>query len=110
LLSGEVVAKTPEQLMRSRYTAFSLGNHGQYLLDTWFPATAKGLTVESLSKKNVEWIKLEVLSKNQKGDNASVVFNAFFHTRDSNDIQVMHETSIFKRMSGRWFYVGGEVS
>lgn len=96
--------------MRSRYTAFALGNHGQYLLDTWFPATAKGLTVESLSQKTVEWVKLEVLSKNQKGDNATVAFNAFFHSPDTSDIQVMHETSVFKRVSGRWLYIGGEVS
>ncbi|HSG62441.1 MAG TPA: SEC-C metal-binding domain-containing protein, partial [Pseudomonadales bacterium] len=31
-LSGAQHAKTPEQLMRSRFSAFFLGGYGQYLL------------------------------------------------------------------------------
>ena len=108
-LSGEKQAKTPEQVMRSRYSAYALGNYGQYLLDTWFPATARGLTAETLSEKSVEWIKLEILSKEQVGDNATVTFDAFYREPNSTDINVMHEASIFKRVSGRWLYVGGEV-
>ncbi len=46
LLNGTRRAKTPEQLMRSRYSAYALGNYGDYLLETWFPATAKGLTAK----------------------------------------------------------------
>ena len=48
-LSGEQQAKTPEQLMRSRYSAYALGNHGEYLLRTWFPPTARGLSAAILS-------------------------------------------------------------
>ena len=36
--SGEWVAPTAEALMRSRFTAFAVGN-SQYLLDTWDPET-----------------------------------------------------------------------
>ena len=42
-LSDGQQPRTPEQLMRSRYAAYALGNHGDYLLQTWFPATAGGL-------------------------------------------------------------------
>ena len=109
-LSGEQSAKTPEQLMRSRYSAYALGNYSEYLLSTWFSATSAGLTRESLSEKSVEWVKLEVLSKSQIGHKGSVEFNAHFHEDESNNIQVMHEVSVFQRSSGQWFYVGGEVS
>ena len=65
LLKGTHPAKTPEQLMRSRYSAYALGGYGDYLLETWFPATAKGLTVEALSLRTCEWVELEVLDKSQ---------------------------------------------
>ncbi|MGI9295045.1 MAG: YchJ family protein, partial [Pseudomonadales bacterium] len=61
-LSGEQQAKTPEQLMRSRFSAYALGGHGEYLLRTWFPATAKYLTAAALSESSGEWYKLEVLN------------------------------------------------
>ena len=107
-LSGKQRAKTPAQLMRSRYSAYALGGHGEYLLKTWFPATAQGLTAESLSEKDCEWVKLEVLNHAQTGDEGIVEFNAFYHD-DSEELQVLHEKSVFQRVAGRWFYVGGEV-
>ena len=93
--------------MCSRYSAYAMGG---YLLSTWFSATSTGLTTETLSEKTVEWVKLEVLSKNQTGDKATVTFYAFFREPDSLDVNIMHEASVFQRASGHWFYVGGEAS
>jgi SEC-C motif-containing protein len=109
-LSGNQHAKTPEQLMRSRYAAYALGGHGAYLLNTWFPATSMGLKEEELDKKRVSWQKLEVLDKNQKGDNGTVEFKAYFLKPGHDMLDVMHEKSTFKRNGGYWFYVGGEVN
>jgi SEC-C motif-containing protein len=108
-LNGSRWAKTPEQLMRSRYSAYALGGYGDYLLQTWFPATAKGLTVEALSQRSCDWIELEVLHKSQKGDQGTVEFNAWFQN-DEGDKQVLHEKSVFQRTDGLWLYVGGEVN
>ena len=94
--------------MRSRYSAYALGDHGDYLLQTWFPPSAKGLTVEALSQLSCEWIKLDVLNKSQSGDKGAVEFKAWF-VDDSGDKQVLHEKSVFQRSNGRWLYVGGEV-
>ena len=94
--------------MRSRYSAYTLGGHGDYLLETWFPATAKGLTAEELSLRTCDWNELEVLNKSQKGDQGTVEFNAWFDN-DQGDKQVLHEKSVFQRINGRWLYVGGEV-
>ncbi len=107
LVAGER-AKTPEQLMRSRYSAYALGGYGDYLLATWFPATAKGLDPVDLSQKHLQWCRLEVLDKSQKGDEGMVEFRAY-HTGAGGSEQVMHEKSSFTRVAGRWFYVGGEV-
>ena len=107
-LDGTQQAKTPEQLMRSRYSAYAIGNHGEYLLRTWFPATAGGLSAEQLSRRDHDWTRLEVLAKQQRGDQGFVEFNAWY--RDSSGQErLMHEKSVFQRSVGRWFYVGGEV-
>jgi SEC-C motif domain protein len=108
-LGGRQQAKTPEQLMRSRYSAYCLGGYGDYLLQTWFPATARGLTAEVLSQRSRDWVRLEVLEKSQQGDRGFVEFNAWFR-RDNGDEDVLHEKSVFQRVGGRWLYVGGEVS
>ncbi len=94
--------------MRSRYSAYALGGHGDYLLKTWFPAMAKGLMTEELSLRTCDWVELEILNKSQKGDQGTVEFNAWFHN-DQGGKQVFHEKSVFQRINGHWLYVGGEV-
>lgn len=108
-LGGEQRARTPEQLMRSRYSAFALGDHGDYLLQTWFPATAAGLTSEALSMRSRDWIRLEVIAKSQQGDDGTVEFKAWYR-REDGGVEAQHEKSVFRRAAGRWLYVGGEVS
>ena len=48
-LSYNQTARTPEQLMRSRFSAYALGGYGEYLISTWLPASAKGLSILDLS-------------------------------------------------------------
>ncbi len=97
--------------MRSRYCAYALGGYGEYLLSTWLPATAIGLTVADLSQKSVDWQKLEVIASSQKGDSGTVEFKAWFKPApDQDDLESMHEVSEFVRIKSRWFYVGGAVS
>ncbi len=94
--------------MRSRFSAYCLGGFGNYLLDTWFPATAKDLSAIELSTKTCDWQRLEVLNKSQTGDEGFVEFNAWFLEGDEE--KVLHEKSVFSRVQGRWLYVGGEVN
>jgi SEC-C motif domain protein len=107
-LSGSANATTPKHLMRSRYTAYALGNYGKYLLATWLPETSNGLTVESLSEKSLEWVKLEVLNSSQKGDEGIVEFKAYYKTKDE-ELKILHEMSSFLRIERRWYYVEGEI-
>lgn len=103
-LKENEIAKTPKQLMRSRYTAYALGDHGEYLLSTWLPESSKDLTVIALSKKTHEWVKLEVLSSSQKGNEDQVEFNAYYKCDDS-EINVLHEKFTFRRVGRHWYYV-----
>lgn len=100
--------------MRSRYSAYALGGYGDYLLRTWFPATAQGLSAIELSQRSCEWMKLEVLSKSQQGDDGIVEFKAWYRNPDESSsaegpLALQHEKSVFKRVAGRWFYIGGEI-
>lgn len=97
--------------MRSRYAAYALGGYGQYLMSTWLPATAQGLTAAELSQKTLDWQRLNVISSSQKGDNGVVEFEAWFRKSPlSEELEVMHEVSEFVRIKSRWLYVGGRVS
>jgi len=111
-LKGGEVAKTPEQLMRSRFSAYALGGYGEYLLSTWFPATAAGLSANELSQKVLYWKSLEVIDKSQQGEKGVVEFKAYFSKQEDEggELEFMHEKSNFIRNRGRWYYVGGQVS
>ena len=104
------IAKTPVQLMRSRYTAYALGGYGTYLLKTWFPPMAQGLNAAELSQRTINWQRLEVLGKSQEGDHGTVEFNAYFLPENADTLEIMHELSEFQRIAGRWLYVGKLVA
>lgn len=100
-------AKTPVQLMRSRFSAFALGGHGDYLLATWVLPENSNMSAADLSIKSNDWTGLEIVNKSQKGDLGFVEFKASF--TDEQGAAVHHEKSAFERVNGRWLYVSGEV-
>ncbi|KHL12042.1 SEC-C motif-containing protein [Mumia flava] len=102
---GERQARTPEELMRSRYAAYAL-DLTDYVFRTWHPRTrpddvtpAPGLT----------WERLEIVeAETDPGAEVGVVeFRA--HHRAGGAVGVMHERSRFERRAGRWVYVGGDL-
>jgi len=108
LLNGSRSAVTPEQLMRSRYSAYSLGGYGNYLLKTWFAPMAKDLSIEDLSRSDTEWVGLQIIDSGVSGNSGWVEFKAVYN--DNSRPVEMHEKSVFTLLRQRWFYVGGEVS
>ena len=100
------LAKTPKQLMRSRFTAFYLGGHGEYLLNTWAPEFAKGLTALHLNQRETDWQSLEIVSKQQQGNFGEVTFKAYF--LEDGEEQCHYERSRFGRRKGRWLYLDGD--
>jgi SEC-C motif-containing protein len=107
-INGKEHAKTPKQLMRSRYTAYALGEQGEYLLATWSPEFTQNITAASLSEKTHEWVKLEILNSQQKGDEGMVEFKAYYK-KDDGELNNMHEKSSFRRIGGHWYYLEGDV-
>lgn len=95
---GESHAAAAEQLMRSRYTAFALGNP-EYLLRTWHPATRPAsLRLDP----RIRWTRLEVLAA--RGGLLDV--DGEVHFRAHHLDGVLEERSRFVRAVGRWVYLG----
>lgn len=94
--------ETPEQLMRSRYTAYVLKNE-EYLLNSWHESTRP----DSLNIQNdaTQWNKLKVIS----AINDKVHFVAFFTEVINNKEQALclSEESIFVKNT-HWTYLEGK--
>lgn len=103
-LEGSATPKTVKQLMRSRYTAYALGGHGEYLLATWHPDTTPPVAAAVLSAVEQQWLGLSVLDYSQRGDSGTVEFAARFTDGDGIS-QVHHEVSRFQRVGGKWLYL-----
>ncbi len=103
------IAPTPEALMRSRYTAFVLGNEA-YLRMSWHPDTCpSGPILEPVGNQGVKWLGLEVKSASQEGDSGTVEFVARYKEPGGQSAaRRLHETSRFVRIAGHWYYVDGQ--
>jgi SEC-C motif-containing protein len=106
LLSGQTQARTAEELMRSRYSAYALGDL-DYVFRTWHPKTrppdvsaAPGVTFAGLEIS-------DIVAGGPDDDMGVVEFTA--RLRGPDGLIEMHERSRFSRRAGRWMYVDGEV-
>lgn len=103
--SGEWVAPTAEALMRSRFTAFAVGN-SQYLLDTWDPETRPS---ELGLDMGIDFYRLDILETTGGGpfdSTGTVKFQAFYKGLASG---VQEEDSTFRKVNGAWVYSTGDV-
>ncbi|OGT46890.1 MAG: hypothetical protein A3E83_09030 [Gammaproteobacteria bacterium RIFCSPHIGHO2_12_FULL_41_20] len=101
-------ALTPEELMRSRYTAYTMANI-PYIKRTMRPPAANNFDATAARKwaKQVTWLKLEVIGTYQEGLTGFVKFKA--HYLQKNKKCVLHEISEFHYNHGQWFYVDGKL-
>lgn len=108
ILDGTLVAPTAERLMRSRFTAYALGNT-DHLIRSWHPDT-RPRRVDLDPRQR--WTRLKVISTTGGG---------FLHTRGTVDFEASYrdaaassgrefavrENSLFTRAGGAWLYVEG---
>ncbi len=111
-------ATSPEELMRSRYSAYALAKPGnpqglqmlQYLLDTWHVSTRP----DDLELSPTQWVGLEVLHSEQSAQAGVVEFMARY--KDGGKAHKMHEVSRFilldaiDGLPARWQYIDGQMA
>jgi SEC-C motif domain protein len=101
-ISGSQFPDSPEQLMRSRYSAYLLKDES-YLLKSWHKSTRPELL--DLKEDSTQWKALKIISSIEN----NVYFVAFF-TQDSlnkDKTYALTEESHFIKDENNWFYLDG---
>lgn len=104
-IAGEA-ARTAERLMRSRYTAFAIGD-AAYLAATWHPGTRPADVVVD---PQLHWEGLTIVGTEAGGESdrrGVVEFEASW--REGSATGVLRERSRFVRQGERWWYLDGET-
>lgn len=102
LLESDEAARDAEALMRSRYSAFVLGDE-RYLLATWHASTRPA---EARAEPATRWLGLQVRDVRVLDEtHAEVEFVARYRVGGRG--ARLHERSRFVREEGRWYYVDG---
>lgn len=109
-LSGKTRPKTPEALMRSRYTAYSRAD-----ID-YIKKTMQGKPLINFNEAeakhwaaSVQWMGLNVLNNPREVAEENIGFVEFIATYiDKGALKTIHEISQFRCIEGAWFYIDGE--
>ena len=106
LIRGTSFADTAEDLMRSRYTAFT-ENNWEYLVLTSHPEEKKEMArLEStLVDQGAKWKRLEItrISKGGREDNEGQV-DFVAHYVKAGISEALRESSKFYKINGHWVY------
>jgi len=115
ILEHKTPAVTPLQLMRSRFSAYALGNT-EYILNTYAIEKRKLHTLRDISEWSNEckWLKLIIhqstnvtISEFESANNSTVTFTAIY--RQGNHFFQMKELSRFVVEEEQWFYLDGDI-
>ena len=102
---GEATAATAEALMRSRFSAFAVGD-ADYLLRSWHSSTRPARLRLDPGQR---WTRLEILATDRGGlfdTTGTVTFRA--HYREAGRPGALEEQSRFVREDGHWVYLDAE--
>ncbi len=99
------LAENAEILMRSRYTAYVLGDEA-YLLATWHPDT-RPASLDLDQEPPVKWLGLTV-KRHQNGGDGTAQVEFVARWKGPGHAQRMHEISRFLQVDGRWYYLNAQ--
>lgn len=109
IISGKKDAITAQELMRSRYTAFTQAN-ANYLMRSHSAKTRPIKERKSIEKwaKSVNWMGLTIIQTQAGEANDEVGYVEFkaLYLENGQPHQI-HEKSLFRRENGKWVYVSG---
>lgn len=111
-LTGQAKARTAEQLMRSRFSAFCTSNI-DYLIASHHPSKHSVNDRQELSETiaHCKWLRLQILAteKGSEEDNSGAVeFLATY--KQGGKLSQLRERSRFVKERGEWLYLDGEVT
>lgn len=110
-LEGKKSPESPEELMRSRYTAFSRGQ-AAYLWNTLDPENRRVDDREALARTiaTTRWLGLCVISAKVLETDFNIGFVEFAAFYEQGGLEgQLHELSRFSLKENRWYYWGGDI-
>jgi SEC-C motif domain protein len=111
-IAGQRLAPTAEALMRSRYTAFTLGDL-DYIESTITEHASQLFNRVDMERSlpGTDWLGLEVrgTTGGQENDDTGTV-NFVFQYRTKNRTFSQVEIASFRRIDGAWFYDDSEIN
>jgi SEC-C motif-containing protein len=110
LISGAKPAETTEELMRSRYTAYTKAAM-DYLYETTHPNHRKGYDHEGTRKwaENAEWLGLEIVSSRGGSDDSLGEVEFIARYKENGTEAAHHELGKFKKLDGKWLFTEGKM-
>jgi SEC-C motif-containing protein len=101
-ISHRALPENATQLMRSRYSAYVLGER-DYLLASWHPDfRPPRLQLDT----GIRWLGLDIIASEEHGVKALVEFEASLLV--AGEVSALHERSDFVLQQGRWQYTSGQ--
>lgn len=109
------IADSPEQLMRSRYSAYSIKN-SEYIYNSYAKSSREKQTLEDIRKwaSQCKWLRLEILTTSAIedpicNDNLPTVEFSAYYLFEKKLCQLT-EKSRFIKENNHWFYLDGEIT
>jgi len=110
VIKGERIAETPEQVMRSRYSAY-VRKEIDYLFTSLHPGHRSDFDKKSTLAwaESAEWHKLDILesSGGPEDEEGRVEFVASY--TDKGGRKEHHELATFKKDAGTWYFLNGKT-
>ncbi len=105
LITGKIQSFTPEELMRSRYTAYVIRDVS-YLLRTWHPSTRP----PSIDPDTIpQWNSLQIVETNENDATGQGTVEFIAKAKIYEKTFILHEKSRFIKDNDGWLYIDGEM-
>ncbi|WP_185962560.1 YchJ family protein [Thalassomonas sp. M1454] len=112
-INKTAIPQTPEQLMRSRYSAYAVKD-AEYILATYALSKQVDNALNEIKEwaQQTKWLALKILTPSSKkleknGQYDHVEFIADYLVAD--EVWQMHERSRFIQEEGQWSYLDGDI-
>ena len=108
-IEQEEKPKTPEQLMRSRYSAYTQAKT-DYIKKTMIGKALEGFNEFTAANwaKQINWLGLEVVKTYLDPQDENTGYVEFIaRYQEQEKAQTIHELSQFKRLNEQWYYTTG---
>lgn len=105
-ITGKAIPATPEELMRSRYSAYAKAEIN-YIADTMIGPAAADFNKEHAlqSAPHIKWLGLKIIQSDFNDSRGTVEFIAQYSLLSNKE--TVYEISEFHKENNRWFYYDG---